>query len=138
MNNPPVLSDRLTGVVPGRVSAEADLAEAVHNAWLVIEAIPERLELKRDLFGHLDELAATDAILASNSSSYASRMLLDKVNHPERVLNIHFYMPPKEAAVDVMSCDKTDPRRHQLRDGDVAAVRVLPVRSAQGECWFHL
>jgi 3-hydroxybutyryl-CoA dehydrogenase len=108
MNNLPVLSDRLTGVVPGRVSAEADLAEAVHNAWLVIEAIPERLELKRDLFGHLDELAATDAILASNSSSYASRMLLDKVNHPERVLNIHFYMPPKQAAVDVMSCGKTD------------------------------
>src|SRR6201993_4349144 len=108
MNNLPVLSDRLTGVAPGRVSAEADLAEAVHNAWLVIEAIPERLELKRDLFGHLDELAATDAILASNSSSYASRMLLDKVNHPERVLNIHFYMPPKQAAVDVMSCGKTD------------------------------
>jgi 3-hydroxybutyryl-CoA dehydrogenase len=47
MNNLPVLSDRLTRVVPGRVSAEADLAEAVHNAWLVIEAIPERLELKK-------------------------------------------------------------------------------------------
>ena len=107
-NSLPALSDRLTGVVPGRVSAEADLAEAVHNAWLVIEAIPERLELKKQVFGQLDELAATDAILASNSSSYASRMFLDKVHRPERVLNIHFYMPPKQAAVDVMSCGKTD------------------------------
>ena len=96
------------GVVPGRVSAEADLAEAVHNAWLVIEAIPERLELKKQMFGQLDELAPADAILASNSSSYASRMFLDKVHHPERVLNIHFYMPPKQNAVDVMSCGKTD------------------------------
>jgi 3-hydroxybutyryl-CoA dehydrogenase len=98
----------LTGVVPGSVSAESDLAEAVHNAWLVIEAIPEQLDLKRQVFGQLDELSPADAILASNSSSYASRMFLDKVDHPERVLNIHFYMPPKQNAVDVMSCGKTD------------------------------
>ena len=107
-NNLPVLSDQLTDVAQGQVSAEGDLAEAVRNAWLVVEAIPERLELKKQIFGQLDELAAADAILASNSSSYASRMFLDKVIHPERVLNIHFYMPPKQNAVDVMSCGKTD------------------------------
>ena len=106
--NLPALADRLTGVVPGHVSADSDLAEAVHNAWLVVEAIPERLELKKQVFGQLDELSAADAILASNSSSYASRMFLDKVHRPERVLNIHFYMPPKQNAVDVMSCGKTD------------------------------
>ena len=120
------------------VSAEADLAEAVHDAWLVVEAIPERLELKKQVFGQLDELAAADAILASNSSSYASRMFLDKVHHPERVLNIHFYMPPKQNAVDVMSCGKTDRDVIDFVHGDVAAVRALPVRSAQGEYWFHL
>jgi 3-hydroxybutyryl-CoA dehydrogenase len=104
----PVLADQLPGVSPGQVRAEADLAEAVGNAWLVIEAIPERLELKKQIFGQLDELSAADAILASNSSSYASRMFLDKVHHPERVLNIHFYMPPKQNAVDIMSCGQTD------------------------------
>ena len=104
----PVLADERTDVAPGQVSAEADLADAVHDAWLVVEAIPERLELKKQIFGQLDELAAADAILASNSSSYASRLFLDKVDHPERVLNIHFYMPPKQNAVDVMSCGKTD------------------------------
>ncbi|HME79186.1 MAG TPA: 3-hydroxyacyl-CoA dehydrogenase NAD-binding domain-containing protein [Mycobacterium sp.] len=104
----PVLADQLPGVSPGQVRAEADLAEAVGNAWLVIEAIPERLELKKQMFGQLDELSAADAILASNSSSYASRMFLDKVHHPERVLNIHFYMPPKQNAVDIMSCGQTD------------------------------
>ncbi|MBV9351877.1 MAG: 3-hydroxyacyl-CoA dehydrogenase family protein [Mycobacterium sp.] len=97
-----------TGVVAGRVSADADLGDAVRNAWLVIEAVPERVELKRQVFGQLDELSAADAILASNSSSYASRMFLDNVDRPERVLNIHFYMPPKQTAVDVMSCGKTD------------------------------
>jgi 3-hydroxybutyryl-CoA dehydrogenase len=106
--NLPGLAAGLTGVVPGRVSADADIAEAVRDAWLVVEAVPERLELKIQIFGQLDELSAADAILASNSSSYASRMFLDKVHHPERVLNIHFYMPPKQNAVDVMSCGKTD------------------------------
>lgn len=91
-----------------RVSAAADLREAVRDAWLVIEAVPERLELKRRVFGQLDELSPSDAILASNSSSYASRMFVDEVSHPERVLNMHFYMPPKQNAVDVMSCGKTD------------------------------
>ena len=104
----PAFADQLPGVSPGQVRAEADLAEAVGKAWLVIEAIPERLELKKQMFGQLDELSAADAILASNSSSYASRMFLDKVHHPERVLNIHFYMPPKQNAVDVMSCGQTD------------------------------
>jgi 3-hydroxybutyryl-CoA dehydrogenase len=104
----PSLADRVNGAAPGKVSAEADLAEAVNDAWLVIEAIPERLELKIQIFGQLDELAPADAILASNSSSYASRMFLDKVHQPERVLNIHFYMPPKQNAVDIMSCGQTD------------------------------
>jgi 3-hydroxybutyryl-CoA dehydrogenase len=96
--------------VQGRVSAEADLGDAVAGAWLVVEAIPERLELKKQMFGELDRLAAADAILASNSSSYASRLFLENVRRPERVLNIHFYMPPKQTAVDVMSCGQTDRR----------------------------
>ena len=104
----PSLADRISGVVPGQVSAQADIADAVRNAWLVVEAVPERLELKQQIFGQLDELAAADTILASNSSSYASRLFLDKVHHPERVMNIHFYMPPQQNAVDVMSCGETD------------------------------
>jgi 3-hydroxybutyryl-CoA dehydrogenase len=60
--NLPALAAGLTGVVPGHVSAQADLAEAVHDAWLVVEAIPERVDLKIQVFGQLDELAPADAI----------------------------------------------------------------------------
>jgi 3-hydroxybutyryl-CoA dehydrogenase len=63
----PVLADQLPGVGPGQVRAEADLAEAVAKAWLVVEAIPERLELKKQMFGQLDELSASDAILATST-----------------------------------------------------------------------
>ena len=98
----------LTGSRTGQVSLLGDLAQAVHGAWMVIEAIPERLELKREAFGQLDEVADADAILASNSSSLPTSQLIGKVKHPERVLNTHYYQPPELNAVELMSCGKTD------------------------------
>ena len=85
-----------------------DLAEAVLGAWMVIEAIPEQLDLKREAFAQLDEFADADAILASNSSSLPTSQLIDRVRHPERVLNTHYYQPPELNAVELMSCGKTD------------------------------
>ncbi|MCP2339871.1 3-hydroxyacyl-CoA dehydrogenase family protein [Actinomadura rupiterrae] len=93
----------------GTVEASDDQARAVRDAWLVVEAVPEKLDLKRKVFGQLDAEAPEDAILASNSSSYASRLFIDEVARPERVLNTHFYMPPATNALDVMSCGKTEP-----------------------------
>ena len=103
----PRVVSTVDGGTMGTVVAGNDLAAALQDAWLVVEAIPERLELKRSLFGDLDRLAADDAILASNSSSYASRLMISDVEHPERVLNMHFYMPPQQRAVDLMSCGYT-------------------------------
>ncbi len=95
------------GAVAGTVQGADELASAVSNAWLVVEAVPERIELKTSVFGDLDRLAPADAILASNSSSFASRLMIDEVATPERVLNMHFYMPPQQNAVDLMSDGKT-------------------------------
>ena len=67
---------------------------------MVIEAIPERLDLKRQAFGQLDEVSDADAILASNSSSFPTSHLIGKVNHPERVLNTHYQQPPELNAVE--------------------------------------
>jgi 3-hydroxyacyl-CoA dehydrogenase, NAD binding domain len=66
---------RILGLDPprtGQVELADDLADAVRGAWMVIEVVPEKLELKREAFGRLDALAESDAILASNSSSIAS------------------------------------------------------------------
>lgn len=97
------------GAQPGEVQASPDLAAAVDGAWLVVEAVPERLDLKIEVFGELDRLAPPDALLASNSSSYRTSEMLERVTRPERVLNLHFYMPPRTRAVEVMSCGQTDP-----------------------------
>src|SRR3954469_22296186 len=93
----------------GRVPGADELPAAVDGAWLVIESVPERVDLKVDVFGELDRVAAPDAILATNSSSLPSRLVIDKVEHPERVLNMHFQQPPELNAVELMSCGETDP-----------------------------
>jgi 3-hydroxyacyl-CoA dehydrogenase len=85
------------------------IQEAVKNAWLVIEALPEKLPLKIDIMGQLVEQAPKDAILASNSSSYKSRFMLDKVDEGSRhrVCNMHYYMPPGNNTVELMTCGET-------------------------------
>ena len=113
----------------GRVEVAGDLSRAVDGAWLVIESVPERVDLKIDVFGDLDRLAAPDAILATNSSSLPSRLVIDKVRHPERVLNMHYQQPPELNAVELMSCGRTDPEiidalMDRLPDYGLAPFRV--------------
>ena len=92
----------------GRVEVADDLQPAVDGAWMVIEAVPERIDVKTQVFGELDRLAPPDAILATNSSSLPSRLMIDEVQRPERVLNTHYQQPPELNAVELMSCGKTD------------------------------
>lgn len=122
---PDVVASR-DGAVAGTVRGDDDLDTAVDGAWLVVEAIPERLELKTTVFGQLDRAVAADTILASNSSSYASRLMIDEVEHPERVLNMHFYMPPQQNAVDLMSDGQTDPAILEFLQEQLPRYGVFP------------
>lgn len=107
----PELTERLSAdgktVTAGTVTAFEQVADTLSGAWLVVEAVPEKLEIKRPLFGDLDRLADHDALLATNSSSYASRFVIDEVTNAERVFNMHFAMPPTSMAVELMSDGQT-------------------------------
>jgi 3-hydroxybutyryl-CoA dehydrogenase len=92
----------------GRVEVSGDLREAVAGAWMVVEAVPERVDLKTEVFGDLDRLAEPDAILCSNSSSIPTSRMIGRVDHPERVLNTHYQQPPELNSVELMSCGETD------------------------------
>jgi 3-hydroxybutyryl-CoA dehydrogenase len=94
----------------GRVNTYTRLEQAVDGAWMVIEAVPEEVELKRTVFSELDRLTDADTVLASNSSSLPSSQLITHVAHPERVLNTHYYQPTQLNMVELMSCGKTDQR----------------------------
>ncbi|KAL9562042.1 hypothetical protein ACKAV7_013965 [Fusarium commune] len=96
--------------IRGRVTAVDDLAEAVAKAWLVIEAVPEKLPLKISTFKDLEKLTSHDTILCSNSSSYKSREMIEdlKPETKRRVLNMHYYMPPDYRVVELMTDGETD------------------------------
>lgn len=67
--------------------------EAVSDADLVIEAVPEVVDLKRDIFRRLDQYCAQQALLASNTSSISITLLGAATGRPERVLGLHFFNP---------------------------------------------
>lgn len=107
--NVEALATKLGGAQPGAVATFDTLSAAVDQACLVIESLPEDIELKREVFAQLDRVARPEAVLATNSSSYPSRELAESVGRPERLLNMHFQMPPTMNAVELMSCGRTDP-----------------------------
>jgi 3-hydroxybutyryl-CoA dehydrogenase len=111
----------LTGKAPGTLVFGSDLRTALDGAWLVTEAVPEKLGLKKHVFADLDRLAPADAILASNSSSYPTSQLVEHVSRRERVANTHYYLPPTTNVVEIMSCGETDPAVIDL------LLRQLPV-----------
>ncbi|KAI9037311.1 NAD(P)-binding protein [Aspergillus affinis] len=95
---------------PGQHDTFTDLRAAVTDAWLVIEAVPEVLDLKTKLFGEVDDYAASDCMIVSNSSSYKSRLMLGEVSdeRKKRVANMHFMMPPGIRTVELMTCGETE------------------------------
>jgi 3-hydroxybutyryl-CoA dehydrogenase len=76
-----------------RLTGSGDLDAAAREADVVIEAVPEKLELKRSIFARLDALAAPDALLATNTSSLSIARIAEACARPERVLGMHFFNP---------------------------------------------
>jgi 3-hydroxybutyryl-CoA dehydrogenase len=76
-----------------RLAFSTELAPAVAESDLVIEAVIEKLDVKRALFADLDELCPPHTILASNSSSLMPSQLADATARPDRVVNLHFFNP---------------------------------------------
>ncbi len=70
-----------------------DLAEAAGDADLVIEAVIEKLEIKRTLFAELDRICPPHTILTTNSSYIVSSKIADVTKRPEKVCNLHFFNP---------------------------------------------
>lgn len=74
----------------GRLRYTADLADAVKDADLVIEAVPEQLELKRDIYTRIGAVAPERTIFATNSSTLLPSKLMDATGRPDRFLALHF------------------------------------------------
>ena len=106
-----------------RLLTPPSIQEAVRGADLVIEAIPERLELKQDVFAAVEALVAPDALLASNTSSLSIGAIGERLRHPERMLGMHFFNPvPVMKLVELVRAPATSPAAMDRAQAFVASL----------------
>ena len=104
------LTDTAREEILTRIRPTDDIAAGVAGADLVIEAIPERMDLKRTLYAQLDEACRADAILATNTSSLSVTEIAGGTRYPARVAGLHFFNPaPVMKLVEVISTVLTSP-----------------------------
>ena len=109
--------------------------EGVRNADLIIEAVPEKLELKQKIFAGLEPIMKPGAILATNTSSIPLQNLRATLKSPERLLGIHFFNPVSRLQlVEVVSHDQVDPQLLATAMKFVGGIDrlPLPVKSSPG------
>jgi len=105
-----------------RIATTSDLEAAVREADLIVEAIPEDLALKRELYAQIDVLTHDHAILASNTSSISISQLSASVQDPAQFVGMHFFNPPQlMKLVEIVVGDGTS-------EATTATVREVAVR----------
>lgn len=91
------------------IKTSTDMMQAAESAFLVIEAIVEKLEVKQDLFAKLDEMLPAEIPICSNTSGLRITDISKKCKHPERTVTTHFWLPAHLVPlVEVVMGDKTD------------------------------
>ena len=112
----------------GRIRWTTDLAAAVKDADLVIEAIPEQLELKRRVYAELGRLAPAKAIFATNSSTLLPSAMADATGRPERFIALHFANEIwLHNVAEVMGHAETDPEVISTLFRFANAIGMVPV-----------
>jgi len=91
-----------------RIKPVVDLQEAVKDAEMVIEVVPEIMELKKKVYAELDSVAGKDVVFASNTSTLPITEIASTTSRPEKFIGIHFFNPPQlMKLVEIIPGEKT-------------------------------
>ena len=103
------LTEEAQREILGRVALSTDFAD-LGDCDLVIEAVPERLDLKRTVFAELDRVCRDDAVLATNTSSLSVTDIAVTTGRPAKIVGVHFFNPaPVMKLVEVIGTVLTEP-----------------------------
>jgi len=102
------ISEEEMDKILGRIHPTVDLREAVVDADLIIEAVPESVDIKKTVLMEVYEVAKKDAVITSNTSSVSITVLASFIRRPERFCGMHFFNPPQlMSLVEVVRGAKT-------------------------------
>ncbi|GAB6256876.1 3-hydroxyacyl-CoA dehydrogenase family protein [Peribacillus sp. N1] len=105
-----VLTDQEKQVALAHITYSVDLEGAVRDADFIIEAIPEVIELKLNLYEQMEEIIKPDAIVASNTSTFPISQLMEKASFADRMIITHFFNPGHLVPlVEIVKHDETKP-----------------------------
>jgi 3-hydroxybutyryl-CoA dehydrogenase len=111
-----------------KITFHTDLFEAVKDADLIIEAIPEDLDLKKKFFSEIDKLVPPHTIIATNSSTFPISRIEDAVDRKDKVLNIHFYPPiTARPMADIMRGSKTSDETFEKGKRWITSIECRPL-----------
>lgn len=111
-----------------RIKPIVDLKDAVHNCDLVIEAVPEIMELKKKVYAELDKAASDQVVFASNTSTLPITEIANTISRPKKFIGIHFFNPPQlMKLVEVIPGQETSDDITNLTINFVKSVNKIPV-----------
>ncbi|WP_254522179.1 3-hydroxyacyl-CoA dehydrogenase family protein [Natrinema caseinilyticum] len=98
-----------------RIEGTTDLEAAVADADLVVEAVPEDMDLKKDVFSDVEDATGEDTVIASNTSSLSVTEMASVLDRPERAVGLHFFNPPHLMdLVEIVVAEQTDERTEEV------------------------
>ena len=111
-----------------RIKPIVDLNDAVHDCDLVIEAVPEIMDLKKKVYAELDKVAGEQVIFASNTSTLPITEIANTISRPKKFIGIHFFNPPQlMKLVEVIPGQETSDEITNLTINFVKSVNKVPV-----------
>lgn len=112
----------------GSIRFSGDLADALKDVDIVLEAVPEKLELKQEIYRQFEQHVRPDTILASNTSGIPITKIADVCRHPERVVGMHWSNPPHLIPmIEIIPGEKTSPETVSAVSDLVRRVGYHPV-----------
>jgi 3-hydroxyacyl-CoA dehydrogenase len=119
--------ERTLGLITGTTTYEG-----FGEVDFVIEAVPEKMEIKHAVFAELDAATPGHAVLASNTSGLSITEIGDATNRPDRVLGFHFFWPASVMRlIEVIEGEDTSPETVQVAANFAQAIRKMPIRCAE-------
>jgi len=111
-----------------RLKPIVDLKDAGHDCDLVIEAVPEIMELKKKVYAELDKVVSDQVVFASNTSTLHITEIANTISRPKKFIGIHFFNPPQLMKfVEVLPGQKTSDDVTDLTINFVKSVNKIPV-----------
>ena len=122
------ISQNQANDIYSRIKPVVDLKEAVKECDLVVEAVPEIMDLKKKVYSELDSVADENVVFASNTSTLPITEIANTLSRPEKFIGIHFFNPPLlMKLVEVIPGQKTSQDIVKLTMDYVESIKKIPV-----------